>query len=121
MDMLLVTRVVGFVLILLGVVGYVATGFASMTALIPAFVGAVFLIIALVGRRAGARRHAMHAAVALALITAIGMVPRIIPAVTAGDMTRPAVLAQMLMAVILVIYVMIGIKSFIDARRARIG
>jgi hypothetical protein len=46
-------------------------------------------------------------------------VPRIIAAVNAGDLTRPAVLAQIAMAVILAVYVLLGVKSFIDARRAR--
>jgi hypothetical protein len=32
---------------------------------------------------------------------------------------RPAVLAQIAMAVILTVYVALGVKSFIDARRAR--
>jgi hypothetical protein len=90
MSMPLVTRVVGFLLILLGVVGYVGTGAASVTALIPAFVGALFLILALVARNPGARKHVMHAAVAIALLAVLGGVPRIISAVSAGDLTRPA-------------------------------
>ncbi len=114
-----VTRVVGFLLILLGVVGYVATGRASITALIPAFVGAVFLIIAMVARKPEARKHAMHAAVALALLGVLGTVPRIVPAISAGNLGRPAVMAQIAMALILAVYVALGVKSFIDARKAR--
>ena len=117
--MVSVTRVVGFLLILLGVVGYIATGGASITALIPAFFGAVFLVLALVARSPEARKHAMHAAVALGLVGLIGTVPRILPAVNSGDITRPAVMAQIAMATILVVYVLLGVKSFIDARRAR--
>ena len=119
MSMPAVTRVVGFLLIVLGVVGYVATGGVSITALIPAVVGAVFLIIALVARKPEARKHAMHAAVALALIAFLGMVPRIAPALSRGDIARPAVLAQIAMALILAVYVALGVKSFVDARRAR--
>lgn len=119
MSMPSVTRVVGFLLILLGVVGYVGTGAASITALIPAMVGAIFLILALVARRAQARKHVMHAAVALALLLVVGVVPRIIAAVNAGEANRPAVLAQMAMAAILLVYVLLGVKSFVDARRAR--
>ena len=92
------TRTIGFLLILLGVVGYVATGRASVTALIPAFVGAVFLVLALVARNADARRHAMHAAVALALLGVFGTAPRILTALRAGDISRPAVMAQIAMA-----------------------
>lgn len=119
MSMPSLTRTLGFVLILLGVVGYVATGRASVTALIPAMVGAVFLLLALVARSAEARRHAMHAAVALALLGVLGTAPRILAALRAGNINRPAVIAQMAMALILLIYVLFGVKSFIDARKAR--
>ena len=117
--MLSLTRTIGFLLILLGVVGYVATGGASITALSPAMVGAVFLILALVARSAEARKHAMHAAVAIALLGVLGTVPRIVPALAAGDIRRPAVIAQIVMTVLLLIYVLFGVKSFIDARRGR--
>ena len=120
MSMPFVTRIVGFLLILLGIVGYAATGAASMTALIPAFVGAVFLLLALGARSPGARKHVMHAAVALALLAVLGMAPRVASAVGAGDLARPAVLAQLVMLLILVVYVLLGVKSFIDARRARV-
>jgi hypothetical protein len=119
MAMPSLTRAIGFLLILLGVIGYVATGGASITALIPAMVGAVFLILALVARSAEARKHAMHVAVAIALLGVLGTVPRIMPAVAAGDIQRPAVIAQIVMAVLLLIYVLFGVKSFIDARRSR--
>ncbi len=119
MNMVSVTRAVGFLLILLGIVGYVATGGASLTALIPAFVGAVFLVLALLARSPEARKHVMHAAVAIALLAVIGGLPRILTAVNAGDIARPAVMAQIAMATILAIYVLLGVKSFIDARRAR--
>lgn len=119
MSMVAVTRVVGFLLILLGIVGYVGTGRASITALIPAFVGALFLILALVARSPEARKHVMHIAVAIALLAVIGGVPRILAAVQAGDATRPAVIAQIAMAIILGVYVLLGVKSFVDARKAR--
>jgi hypothetical protein len=114
-----VTRAVGFLLVLLGIVGYVGTGGASITALIPAMFGAVFLVLALAARNPQARKHVMHAAVALALIGAVALVPRIMTAVNAGEVRRPAVLAQIAMAAILAVYVLLGVKSFIDARAAR--
>jgi hypothetical protein len=117
--MLSVTRSVGFLLILLGLVGYFATGRASVTSLIPAMVGAVFLVLALIARNPAARRHVMHAAVALALLGAIGTLARVIPALAAGTAGRPAVLAQIAMTVILGVYVALGVRSFIEARRAR--
>jgi hypothetical protein len=119
MSMPSVTRVVGFLLVLLGVVGYVGTGGASLTALIPAMVGALFLILAMAARSAEARKHVMHASVAIALISVLGVVPRIMAAVNAGETQRPAVLSQIAMATILFVYVVLGVRSFIAARRAR--
>ncbi|MGQ0734521.1 MAG: hypothetical protein ACT4QD_12805 [Acidobacteriota bacterium] len=114
------TRLVGIVLVLLGLVSYVGTGRASVTALIPAMVGGVFLLIAIIARRSeAARKHAMHAGVALALVLVLGTLPRVLPAIGAGDVARPAVIAQILMVLILGTYVALGVKSFIDARRAR--
>ena len=113
------TRTVGFLLILLGVAGYVATGGVSITALIPAFFGAVLLILAMVARNPNARKHAMHAALALALLGVLGTAPRIFAAINAGNISRPATLAQIAMAVVLLVYIALGVKSFIDARRAR--
>ena len=74
------TRTLGIVLILLGLISYFGTGRVSVTALIPAFFGAVFIILAAVARSESARKHAMHAAVALALLALIGTLARVVPA-----------------------------------------
>ena len=111
------TRVVGYVLIGIGVVGYLATGGASLTALIPAMLGALMLVLALVARSPEARKHAMHAAVAIALLSVLGTLPRLFPAMMAREFQRPAVVAQGAMVLVLACYVLLGVKSFIDARR----
>jgi hypothetical protein len=115
------TRTLGIVLIVLGLIGYFGTGRVSVTALIPAFFGAVFVILALMARSDAARKHAMHAAVAIALIGLLGTLVRLIPALAAGQLTRPAVLAQLVMSILLAGYVALGVKSFKDARRARLA
>jgi hypothetical protein len=115
------TRTLGLVLILLGLISYFGTGRVSMTALIPAFFGAVFVILALVARSETARKHAMHAAVALALVGLLGTLARVVPAVADGQLTRPAVLAQLVMSVLLIGYIALGVKSFKAARRARLA
>ena len=115
------TRTVGLLLILLGIGSYLATGRTSMTALIPAFFGAAFVVCAMIARKESSRKHAMHAAVALGLIGAIASLARGIPAALAGQAGRPAVVAQLAMGVVLVFYVAMGVQSFIAARRARIG
>ena len=115
------TRLFGLALIVLGVAGYLLTGRTSVTALIPAIFGAVLLVLALVARSEAARKHAMHAAVAIGLIGALASLGRAIPAVMNGDAARPAVIVQLVMAVLLLIYVAFGVQSFIAARRARQG
>jgi hypothetical protein len=107
------------ILIVLGVASYTLTGRTSLTAMIPSFFGAAFVICALIARKESARRHAMHAAVALGLVGAVAALGRGVPAAINGDPTRPAVLAQLAMGVLLVIYVALGVQSFIAARKAR--
>ena len=116
------TRLFGLILIALGVFSYVWTGRTSVTALIPAFFGAVLLICAIVARTSeAARKHAMHAAVAVGLIGALAALARGIPAAIGGDAARPAVMSQLAMGVLLLIYVALGVQSFIAARKARLG
>jgi hypothetical protein len=115
------TRYFGLILIVLGVASYVLTGRTSVTALIPALFGAVLVICALVARNEAARKHAMHAAVAVGLIGALAALGRGVPAALSGGATRPAVLSQLVMGVLLLIYVGLGVQSFIAARKARLG
>lgn len=115
------TRMVGIGLALLGIVSYVGTGRTSVTALIPAFFGVALVGLAWVGRNESARRHAMHAAMVVALVGIGGTASRLIPGIAAGtiDFGRPAVWAQVATVVLLAWYLGKGIKSFRDARRAR--
>lgn len=114
------TRLIGILLIVLGVASYQLTGRTSITAMIPAFFGAALLLCAIVARRSeAARKHAMHAAVAIGLIGGLAALGRGIPGALNGDPTRPAILSQLVMGVLLVIYVALGVQSFIAARRAR--
>lgn len=116
------TRLFGLILIVLGVASYVLTDRTSVTALIPAFFGVVLVICALVARSSeSARKHAMHAAVAVGLIGAIAALARGVPAALGADSVGPAVMAQLTMGVLLLIYVALGVQSFIAARKARLG
>ncbi len=106
-------------MIVLGIASYTLTGRTSLTAMIPAFFGAVFLICAMVARKESMRRHAMHLAVAVGLLGAVAALVRGVPAALGGNPTKPAVLAQLAMGVLLLVYVALGVQSFIAARRAR--
>ena len=119
-----ITIVTGILLIALGVVGYVVTGMVSITALIPAIPGVILLVLGLVARNPAARKHAMHAAAALALLGAAGTisgVAKVVKWILAGDEpARPAAaISQSVMAAVLIVFVALCIKSFVDARRNR--
>ena len=113
------TRLIGIVLMIIGLASYWLTGRTSITALIPAFFGVVFVILAYVARNESARRHAMHVAVAVGLLGVLGTLGRAIPAVMNGQLTRPAVIAQIVTGLVLGYYVFLGVQSFRAARRAR--
>ena len=115
------TRLFGSILIVLGIASYTLTGRTSITAMIPAFFGAALVICALVARKESARKHAMHAAVALGLLGALAALARGVPAALSGGTRRPAVLSQLAMGVLLLLYVALGVQSFIAARKARLG
>ena len=112
----------GIFLILLGVVGYIVTGAASFTALIPAFFGIPVVALGWVARNPERRKHAMHAIALLALLGlggTISSIPRL-PGLFAGEAERPTAVAfQAIMAVVCAVYFALCLKSFIDARRAR--
>ena len=115
------TLYTGVALIVLGIGGYVVSGAASVTALIPAFIGAVFVLLGLLGRRESLRKHVMHAAILVALL-AIGGTFRGITGLlgwlggTAPE--RPmAVVVQAITALLCVLLLAGGIRSFLAARK----
>jgi hypothetical protein len=117
------TILFGVVLIVLGVVGYVATGGVSLTALIPSLFGVVLALLGWLGLNERYRKHAMHVAVMVGLLgflgTARGLIalPRLVS--DAGVERPAAVAAQGTMAILMIVYVALGVRSFIAARRAR--
>ena len=62
-----VTILFGLLLIVLGVIGYVGTGWKAPTALIPTYLGIVFAILGFLARRGTQKRRMlmMHIAVTL--------------------------------------------------------
>lgn len=118
-----ITIVFGVVLIALGLAGYFMTGRQSPTALIPAFAGILFLILGVVAQKPGARKHAMHAAAGLALLGFLGTVMGLVKFVRmlgGAEVERPAaVRSQAVMAVLCLVFLIMCIRSFVAARRAR--
>lgn len=115
------TRAVGIILIIVGVVAFVAAGADSPTALIPAALGLVLLALGYVGNRENARRHAMHAAMLVALLGIAGTAMNLgdMPQLFNGEAERPlAIIASLVTAVVLLVYLVLGIRSFIAARQS---
>ena len=118
------TIVFGVLLILLGVGGYFGTGRASLTALIPAIPGILFIVLGLVARSARYRMHAMHAAATLALVGLLMMIPKgLVPLARWAGGTTPekpaAVISRCIMAGLMLVFLILCVRSFINARRAR--
>ena len=119
------TALVGVLLMITGVAGYVLTDMVSRTALIPAAIGLVLLLLAAWGKRESARKHAMHGALVVALLGIAGSLRGALQLPTllsGGEVARPAaVYAQSVTAVALLVLLLAGIRSFIAARRTRPG
>ena len=111
------TIVFGILLTLLGLIGYAMT-LTSMTALIPSLFGLLLVILGLLARSESMRKHAMHAAAAVALVGCIGA---LIPLLRTPSGVRPAiaVFSQVAMVVLTAVFVALCVRSFRAARRAR--
>lgn len=134
-------------LVVLGAGSYLMTGMRSATALIPAVAGILLAVCAAIAANPNLRKHAMHAAVLIAVLGLAGSVPGVIKLVqlaSVGEKTltaeqrvaaglkddqimlkneksmRPvAAKVQAAMAGILAVYIGLCVKSFVDARRKR--
>jgi len=115
----------GVVLILLGLGGYAGSGMLHPTALIPAAFGLLLVVFGVLARDDKRRKMAMHIAVVVGLLGFLGTVSGLasLPAVlSGGPVDRPmAVVAKSIMAVLMAVYVALCVRSFINARRSRVG
>lgn len=116
------TLALGVVLIIVGLAGYFLTGAVSLTALIPAAFGLVIAVLGLIARDPRMRKHAMHAAVVIALLGFLGSVRGLaqLGALFDGTAARPAaVVSQTIMAVLTLVYIVMAVRSFVQARANR--
>jgi uncharacterized membrane protein len=108
-------------LVLLGVGTYVGTGSNSVTALIPAAFGLPLVLSGVVGLKHAWRMHAMHAAATIALLGLFGALARPVGKLLSGTEIEfnTAFYAQMAMAALCILFVVLAVKSFVDARIRR--
>lgn len=114
----------GTILATAGVIAYVATGASSVTALIPSFFGAVLLACGILGNTfPKSRMHVMHVAALAGLLGTIGGLGMGLPktaALLSGTAERPlAVIMQLVLGTFSIIFLVLCIRSFIAARKAR--
>lgn len=117
-----ITIIFSLLYIALGLGGFFVTGAEHPTALIPAAIGAVLLVLGLLAGKENLRMHVMHAALLVGLLALLGTARGLLklPAALDGTADRPgAVYAQAATAVLSLVYLALGVRSFIAARRAR--
>jgi hypothetical protein len=117
-----VTILFGLVLIALGIVGFEGTGSSHPTALIPAYFGIVLAILGALARTENVKRRMlmMHIAVTLGFLGTAKSIWDYYQMERGQVFPYPsAVEAKATMAVILLIYVLLCVRSFIHARKGR--
>jgi len=116
------TLAFAFAYLLLGFTGFVLTGSTHKTALIPCIFGILFLVFGLLARKDSLRKHVMHAAVLIALLAFFGTARSLthLPELFNGTAEKPAaIITQSLNAGLSLLYIILAVRSFIQARRAR--
>ena len=119
------TIVFGILLVLIGIGGFVATGSAHPTALIPSGVGVLFVLFGFLAHTEDSKRRMiwMHVAVTVALLLFLGTIPADIDAYRLSkgvESPHPiAILEKSGMSLLCLLFVTLCIRSFIAARRLR--
>ena len=121
-----VTIVFGVLLIALGLVGFFGTGSAHPTALIPTWFGLALGVggILAISPSESRRKLFMHINVTIGLLGLIGAAAEVgrsyASAIAKGLAPDPiALAAKLAMAGLLLIYVILCVRSFIQVRRSR--
>ncbi|HMF62894.1 MAG TPA: hypothetical protein VK608_02315 [Edaphobacter sp.] len=117
----------GILLILLAIIGFVATGSTHPTALIPAILGIAFVLFGVMANSENPKKRMlwMHISVTVALLAFLGTIKADIQTIQlyrGVEFPHPAaVLEKGAMSLLCLIYVLFCVRSFIAARRARVA
>ena len=116
----------GVLLIILGIFGFVATGSAYPTALIPVGIGILFVLFGIMANTPDSKKRMlwMHISVTVALLVFLGMIPACIDVIRLSrgvSFPYPAAVEEKAaLGLFSLIYVLFCVRSFINARRSRI-
>ena len=117
------TRIFGVSLIFLGIIPYFATGMESLTALIPSAFGLVFLGLGIAARQESIYKKVMYTAAIMALLGlggSFGGLLNLFTLLGGGSVERPnAVITQSTMALFCITFLIVAVRSFINARREK--
>jgi hypothetical protein len=117
----------GILLVLLGIFGFVATGSAHPTALIPSAIGLFFVLFGVMANTDDSKKRMlwMHISVTVALLTFIGTIPADIDTIRLAHgayFAHPAAIEEKgALSLLSLIYVLFCVRSFIAARRSRLA
>jgi hypothetical protein len=117
----------GILLILLGITGFVATGSAHPTSLIPSGIGLFFVLFGIMANTENPKKRMlwMHISVTVALLVFLGMIPSAIDTIKLSRgayFPHPIAIEEKgALALLSLIYVLFCVRSFISARRARLA
>jgi hypothetical protein len=128
-----VAIVFGILLIALGVWGYwggvlglwqplglAAPEHLSWTALIPAYMGAALIVLGLLALKESLLKHAMHAAALIGVLGLLAAGGRLVSSlISKGEVKGVGGASLVAMTVLSVLFVVLCINSFIQARRRR--
>jgi hypothetical protein len=116
----------GILLLLLGITGFVATGSAHPTALIPSGIGLFFVLFGMMANTEDSKKRMlwMHISVTVALLVFLGMIPAAIDTIKLSRgayYPHPIAIEEKgALALLSLIYVLFCVRAFISARRARL-
>ena len=119
-----VTLGFSLIYILMGIIGYYASGKASVTALIPSFFGIAFFVFSLVAvKKPSLNKHMLHGIMFLVLLSLGGTFKgfgKMLSWMGGQEVERlMAVQIQGVFFILNFILLILGINSFIQARKSR--
>lgn len=123
MNMPKIAIVIGALLEMIGLAGFAhafSQGVVAKTALIPSFLGSIFIVLGILSlAQPNLRKHLMHGLAILALLGLLAGAGRLATTLTKPDANPIAQAASGAMAVLCAITLFFCIKSFREARKAR--